>query len=90
MIKIKKTLPTYHSFDIEFSEKELIDVLKERWEKTLGIRCFDEMLYLNKNNEWESWTSWPHGSGTTTVYRKATDKELIILESFKIIHDIFN
>ena len=44
-----------------------------------------EEIYINDEGLWEHWTSYPHGSGTTTTFRTATPDEMLLERSIKTI-----
>lgn len=47
---------------INLSDEESLDITKQYLKKVIiGNGC-----YINKNGDLEHWTSFPHGSGTTT------------------------
>jgi len=78
--------------EVDIDPNEVLKLLKDRWRNSLdvtikvnGLKPSSSEMYINERSQWEHWTSYPHGSGTTTTYRKVTPEEIEIEKAFSLI-----
>lgn len=71
---------------VEVDECSVINELKRAYIRSLN----SDFEFINEKGFWESWTSWPHGSGTREIYRKATKEEKENIDFFGKLICYFN
>ena len=58
---------------------------KEIVKKYLKLAIIGEGCYITEDKELEHWTSWPHGSGTTSNKGAATELQILASQILVLI-----
>lgn len=66
--------------DITLNDSETLEVVNHYIQSVLGDGC-----YINRKGRLEHWTSFPHGSGTTTDMGEPSPLQLAVWELSKLL-----
>ena len=82
MIKITQKEVVYNT--IKLSNKNAREVCRQYLQNTLGINEYPgDECYISPEGRLKHWTSFPHGSGTTTDLGVPTELQLLAYEVIK-------
>lgn len=80
-MRITVNIPT----EISLPKSQVKTIVREFLVSIVGQDC-----YINQDGLLEHWTSWPHGSGTTTIMGKPTEAQraaFVLLNAIKRMED---
>ncbi len=76
---MKITVPSYNEYTL--TSEQMKEISKAYCRIVLGGKDY----YVTEEGRLEDWTSWPHGSGTTTDHGLATEKQKAAYALLKLL-----